>query len=206
MYKYLIFTIIIIFIGILGVRMAQEDKPLDLATDLSPTIRKKNRRTELPMPRNTASLVNGASIEYASGLGYSLRYPRIYNHSGNNYHVWIVTQQEGKGSNIMEQWGVNKGQETIFSISVYPIDKLQQVFDKYDYEELDEVVQIGDITWTRVKGLKAYSDLIVKQDTLFYIVHSSWGNATNREEYAEYYAILTTLEISASTTSCVLEG
>ncbi len=122
--------------------------------------------------------------------GFSFKYPSSYtSHS-------ILWEIHNEGDTLWE-WGAHSGQETIISISVYPVNKQADIFQKYGYEASSDKLTLK--TGLEVEKLdrnqKESSELIVRKDDIFLIINSAFANLTDTKEYREYQTILNTLEI-----------
>lgn len=146
-----------------------------------------------PQSEIPTEVKNSDVAVYQSIYGYTLNYPKIYDKPDNNYSVWVVKKGEAM-ADLLEEWGVNKEQETIFVIDVYPIDKQEEVFNYYQHKRLDQKVVWNTIVANRIKGMGTYDDLMIVKDDNFYLIHSSFNKNFSLPEYAEYYNILITLK------------
>lgn len=122
--------------------------------------------------------------------GFSFRYPQDYQKTAN---LWEF-QQEG---DLLWEWGVNRGQETIIAISLYPQEKKEGVFQQYGYQATGKIINLNNT----VKGEKinmgnaADYDLLIDKEQVFFVISSSFTASPDSEEYKEYKTILDTLKI-----------
>jgi hypothetical protein len=158
---------------------------------------------------NTNQLVNSSSINttdvnlvnvlvdksdenltYLSNYGYSLTYPKYYKEN-KLYTVW---GGEGGGAvGLLEEWGVNKGQETIFVISIYPKDKESEVLKYYGHQILDERVMIGGAAVNKLKALGVFDGFILENESYIFIIHTTFSPA-DMPQYQEYKDILNSIK------------
>ena len=133
----------------------------------------------------------GENQTYLSKYDYSVIYPKYY---GENelYNIWVG--ERGGAVGLLEEWGVNKGQETIFVISVYPKDNKSEILEYYGHRVLDEKVSINGKTANKLKGMGVYDDLIVEDENYVFVIHSSFASSTDTPEYQEYNNILNNIK------------
>lgn len=81
---------------------------------------------------------------YVSTYGFSIEYSAEYDES-DEYGVWYGNKSEFTG--LLDDWGVNHGQETVLVVNVYPADM------KGDFTSLTEPD-------TDLNGFEAYTVLI----------------------------------------------
>ena len=123
--------------------------------------------------------------------GFSLRYPAAYKED-KHYAIWTA---ENSDVHLLDEWGVNKGQESIFVISVYPKKYELAVLDYYDHKIFDESVVINGKTANSLKVRGAYNGYLFRNNEYIFIVYSSLSGAAQTDEYKDYLNILNTLEL-----------
>jgi len=128
--------------------------------------------------------------------GYKLKYPTQYN-KDKNYSIW----KGNKGSNnLLDEWGVNKFQETIFDLSVYKIDSKDDLLNKNNYILTNEKIKLNNNIFAEKIDTK-YSEknvfanrLLVEKGDYLYIIYSSFiDSSTDLEAYKEFKFILDNL-------------
>ncbi|MCK5459746.1 hypothetical protein KAI52_01385 [Candidatus Parcubacteria bacterium] len=121
-------------------------------------------------------------------FGFEVKYPKEYE-KNKNYSIWKL--DEG-GMGLISEWGINRGQETIFVVSVYPKIKKTEVLNHFNHQILEDKVLLNNVEAKRLKGMGIYDDLFIEQEEYFYIIHSSFSSNVNISEYQEYKNILST--------------
>jgi hypothetical protein len=128
----------------------------------------KNTNTNISNANTNTSTIDTSDWQtYANEeYGYSLKYPEDYSDQ-----IWSGNV-ENSAVGLLSEWGMNKGQETIFSISVYLVsNNVQKLYD---------------------------TDLIYEKYNYKYRVFSSFVNTTDAPEKQKLYqGILASLTFSA---------
>jgi len=127
-------------------------------------------------------------VTYKSNYGYELKYPKGYKNN-NEYSIWV---SHSSVVNLLEEWGVNKFQETIFGINVYKRGDKSKIVDYYNYHLTGKKIIINNgIVAERYDSTVA----IVERGDYVYIIYSSFMNLPSKiEEYKEFKNILDSLK------------
>ena len=127
--------------------------------------------------------------------GFSLKYPKEFNDK-NIYNLWETKDSD---SLFLYQWGANKGQETIISISVYDKNKENSVIEKYDYHISDEEILLKNNKKAKKvsMGISDYKDvLFIENSKYLYVIYSLFTvSDKNLEEYKFFNGILSNIFI-----------
>jgi len=163
-----------------------------LQQKIDSTLPEKIEEVRKPESALPSEVQQSALSTYKSSYGYLLKYPKIYDLPGGGYAVWTMTKE--MAASEIEEWGVNKGQDTIFDIGVYPMDKQLEVLNFLQCKRLDQKVSWNNINAIKVGGCGGLDNVLVEKGKYFYIIKSSFSEWYNSPEYAEYYNILMSLE------------
>jgi len=128
-----------------------------------------------------------------SSFGFELKFPSEYE-KNNLYSIW---HSEEKNLNSIKQfgsWGVNRMQETIFSIDAYPIEQKEEVLK--NRKELrggkTKITINNDIIADKINyGSELF---FIERKKYVYVITSSCNPSYN-ELYDEYKNILSTLKL-----------
>jgi len=124
--------------------------------------------------------------------GFEVKYPEKYK-KDEVYNIWTASNET---TSLLWEWGVNKGQETIISISVYPRNKKQEIIDSGKLQILDRQVKLANYKAEEVKFL-SFKSFMVEGESNIYILISSYSEDyySNLNEYKEYYNIISSLNL-----------
>src|SRR3989344_4765867 len=117
--------------------------------------------------------------------GFELKYPLGYSED-DFYSIWEINTGS---QNLKKNWGINRGQETVFSISVYPKSEINTVLKYYNYELTGEKVSVGSTYGEKLN----YGGILVSNDDYFYIIKSTFIYMLDSEVYKEYEHIFDTM-------------
>ncbi|RJQ30656.1 hypothetical protein C4572_03930 [Candidatus Parcubacteria bacterium] len=111
--------------------------------------------------------------------GLEFKYPEKYADS-KNYNLWLIN--EGV-LNLKTEWGVNKNQETIFSISVYEKSERQKVIDHFNLKPSKKKVFLNE----NLSGYSILNDFgyLIDKDNYIYIIRSSFIAAKHLNDDAQ---------------------
>ncbi len=159
---------------------------------VSGCVKKPVTNTNTNQPTNTNQVGEVDTSDWQTyrneEYGFEFKYPEKYQIT-NGYSVWDT---EGGAADLKAQWGVNKGQETIFSISVYPKQEMDYVLDYFDLKVVNKKIVINsDLTGEKLNN----SRVLLKGDSYIYIIYSSFIDIPSSAEYSELINILNTLRI-----------
>ena len=122
--------------------------------------------------------------------GFEFKYPDYYE-ADSTYSVWndsYVSSSTG----LLFQWGVNKGQETIFSISVYPENQVNilATIDESMFGFVGETVVVNNIIADKLHYLR----ILVRHKNHDIVIYSSFMDYPKVFEFYEYKNILETVK------------
>ena len=124
--------------------------------------------------------------------GYSLRYPAFYSEN-SSYNTWVTKNNE---ISLLGEWGVNKKQETIFTISIYPEEKEKFVIDYYNYTITNEKIELrNELLAKKLSKGSSNSEMLIRKNEYIYIISSTFMFLNDVPEHKEYITILESLEI-----------
>jgi len=136
-------------------------------------------------------------LTYKSNYGFEVKYLKSYKND-NKYKIWV--SREG-AVNLLEQWGVNEFQETVFGITVYSEVYKNKVLSYYQYYPTGEKIKLGNYIIAEKLDIKypeksvSANSLIIEKGDYIYIVYSSFMNMPqNSEANKEFRFILDNLE------------
>jgi hypothetical protein len=124
--------------------------------------------------------------------GFELKYSKIYAEN-ELYSIWT---HPGGAVDQLDEWGVNKGQETIFTITVYPKKKKTEVLQYFGHKVIDEQVTINGEVASKLLGMGVYDELIFENENYIYIIYSSFSSTTSTPENQEFHNILNSLKFT----------
>lgn len=94
-------------------------------------------------------------------------------------------------------WGINKGQENLFVIDVYPKKNENEVLKYNQLTVTKEEVELNSsITANNLKSNELKYGYLVSKGNYIYIIHSSYINSPKGAGFQEFQQILLSLRIS----------
>lgn len=123
--------------------------------------------------------------------GFELKYPNEYGSSGD-YSIWTLSDE----GNILSEWGVNYGQETVFAVDVYLKSEKENLANNFGNEvESDKKLLVNDIIIKRLDGGKTVWNVFeAENENYIYIMISSFSSLNDKQRYDEFQAILSTFK------------
>jgi len=121
--------------------------------------------------------------------GFEFRYPQYYS-VNKKYSIW---ETDNGAYNLKKEWGVNKEQETVFSISVYRGKEINSFLSSnpFVYGLTGQKITINNIIGDKLNYLRI---LIYKNNYAFIVYSSFMDSSVSLSEYNEYKNILNTLK------------
>lgn len=148
-------------------------------------------RKKAPASSNTetpARSTKNWEIYTDTAHGLQLKYPTHYKEN-SLYNIWQTTNES---IYLQQEWGINKGQETILAISIYPAEQEKFVLEHFGYQLSGKTVPLANqLAAEQLSPEK----LLIRQNGYLYIIYSSFASAPDTTEYQEYTAILENLQI-----------
>ena len=124
--------------------------------------------------------------------GFEVKYPAKYD-DAKNYSVWIASNKE---IGLLFDWGVNKGQEGIFSISAYDKNFKNELVEAKRVKILNKQIRFLDYQAEIIELYSLNKGFMIERDDLLYLIGSSFSENyyIKYDEYKEFYAITSTLK------------
>jgi len=121
--------------------------------------------------------------------GFEFKYPEDYV-VDKRYSIW---ESSSGNHNSKKEWGVNKGQETIFDISVYSKEEMQSIINSDPiYKLTGEKIVVNNMTGEKLSYLR----ILIYKDKYAFIIYSSFMDSGGLGVYYnEYKNILDTLKL-----------
>jgi hypothetical protein len=186
---FIVFTVfVLILLGVLYYFVFYNKEEAQVITEEKTTEESSEQNNETE-EIDTSNWQTYESEEY----GFSLKYPERY--LGDKfYSIW---ESENKDDmNLLKEWGVNKGQETVFVISIYSKGKKDFVLDYFNFSFTDENKELkNNINANIITGGLSDNGLLVEKNDNIYIIQSSFASNSNLKEYDEFISILDKLII-----------
>ncbi len=122
--------------------------------------------------------------------GFEVKYPQKYKDK-KNYNIW-----EGAGNRKIGElmsWGINKGQEGVFGISVWERGREDQMIKDKRIKPTGEKVKISNYEMERSDYYPMH--FIYRNDSYIYLIASSYSEdyAKELDEHGEFYTMLKSL-------------
>lgn len=124
--------------------------------------------------------------------GFEVKYPREYLDKVK-YNIWEASNDKIA---LLLNWGINKGQETIFAISVYPKHNKEELINSNQLKISNEQVSLPKVKVEIVK-FPSFKSFMVESENYIYIIQSSFSEDYYNEysEYRDFYAMLLTFKL-----------